>query len=365
MYTECPTCYTLFRVTTAQLKSAEGRVRCGHCDNVFNAIAYLTDEVPEDAQASADYVASAPSARPGPETEGISTLSDYERDMPAMSARDSAQNAVPVAAFKPGFSSDDDGVVAAGGYGPIDDVFEKAMGGTSTANARGSASAKADTKPSSKSGFDLGAFTEAATSKLGASTAKAPITIIDDLEHENTAEQFVLEELKDGGGRKGFGWTVTLGWSVLIGLLVIVLFGQFVYFKRADLNKYAPGRVVVDAVCAVIKPMKSCEEVLPRDLQAIEVMDRDVRSHPNTKGALLITATIQNKAEFQQPFPDLELSFSDINQKLLAQRRFKPEEYLSPEIDIGAGMKAKLPLRVQIELVDPGPEAVNFEFNFR
>ena len=46
MYTECPNCHTTFRVSTAQLKLAEGKVRCGRCDHVFNAVAHLLDDVP-------------------------------------------------------------------------------------------------------------------------------------------------------------------------------------------------------------------------------------------------------------------------------------------------------------------------------
>lgn len=36
MYTKCPECRAVFRVTTEQLKMADGLVRCGICDAVFN-----------------------------------------------------------------------------------------------------------------------------------------------------------------------------------------------------------------------------------------------------------------------------------------------------------------------------------------
>ncbi len=51
MYTECPNCHTFFKVTSAHLKVAEGRVRCGTCNKVFNALAALTDTVPASALA--------------------------------------------------------------------------------------------------------------------------------------------------------------------------------------------------------------------------------------------------------------------------------------------------------------------------
>lgn len=46
MYTSCPECGTVFRITTQELRVAEGYARCGHCSATFNAVAMLTDDVP-------------------------------------------------------------------------------------------------------------------------------------------------------------------------------------------------------------------------------------------------------------------------------------------------------------------------------
>ena len=40
--TRCPTCNTLFKVTSGQLQLHEGKVRCGQCQNVFSGIEHLT-----------------------------------------------------------------------------------------------------------------------------------------------------------------------------------------------------------------------------------------------------------------------------------------------------------------------------------
>jgi predicted Zn finger-like uncharacterized protein len=37
VYTRCPQCETVFRITAAQLKAREGMVRCGRCQHVFRA----------------------------------------------------------------------------------------------------------------------------------------------------------------------------------------------------------------------------------------------------------------------------------------------------------------------------------------
>lgn len=46
MLTRCPHCQTAFRVTTEQLKVRQGRVRCGACHDVFDALESLSEEPP-------------------------------------------------------------------------------------------------------------------------------------------------------------------------------------------------------------------------------------------------------------------------------------------------------------------------------
>ena len=41
--TRCPSCGTVFRVVQDQLKVSEGWVRCGRCNEVFNALEGLFD----------------------------------------------------------------------------------------------------------------------------------------------------------------------------------------------------------------------------------------------------------------------------------------------------------------------------------
>ena len=43
MLTRCPGCTTTFRVTPEQVKVRHGKVRCGRCQNIFDAIEFLVD----------------------------------------------------------------------------------------------------------------------------------------------------------------------------------------------------------------------------------------------------------------------------------------------------------------------------------
>ena len=46
MFTRCPHCDTVFRVTPQQLQVSSGQVRCGRCQEVFDAFSTLTSRLP-------------------------------------------------------------------------------------------------------------------------------------------------------------------------------------------------------------------------------------------------------------------------------------------------------------------------------
>ncbi len=46
MYTSCPECGTVYRISIHDLRAAEGYARCGHCSATFNALTTLVDEPP-------------------------------------------------------------------------------------------------------------------------------------------------------------------------------------------------------------------------------------------------------------------------------------------------------------------------------
>ncbi len=62
MYTNCPECGTVFRISTNDLRVAEGYVRCGHCSATFNALGSLTDEPPPTVTLSQLTLATGPEA---------------------------------------------------------------------------------------------------------------------------------------------------------------------------------------------------------------------------------------------------------------------------------------------------------------
>lgn len=92
MKTRCPACATTFRVNPEQLKARAGKVRCGKCDSVFNALDTLIEEVVVLAPPSGALAATLPlpaeaaiagAAAPDPSSAGEHAQAEDSASAPA------------------------------------------------------------------------------------------------------------------------------------------------------------------------------------------------------------------------------------------------------------------------------------------
>lgn len=151
-------------------------------------------------------------------------------------------------------------------------------------------------------------------------------------------------------------WLYTLG-----GLfLLLTLAAQYLYFHREQFAAYPETRPLVTALCKVA----GCAIAPRRDLEKIALLNHGIYSHPTRDNALIIKALIRNQADFPQPYPVIELALADLNDRKIALRRFGPGEYLSEKTAENALMPVNKNIPVQLQVVDPGPDAVAFEFEF-
>lgn len=167
--------------------------------------------------------------------------------------------------------------------------------------------------------------------------------------------EWLLEETPRPGRR--FGWL----WFTGIGILLLVLAAQLAWFHRDRLLEAYPRLLPwARQVCEHFH----CELIRYRDLDSIEVLNRDVRDHPRYQDALLVNATISNQARDRQPFPLVQLNLFDTAGTIIAYRRFRPREYLDESIDIERGMLPGKPVHIVLEVTGPTAGAVSFEFRF-
>jgi hypothetical protein len=147
----------------------------------------------------------------------------------------------------------------------------------------------------------------------------------------------------------------------LLGLgLILILSLQYLYFNRDQFAEYPNARPLLQGMCK----LTGCTIAERRDLSQIELLNHGIFAHPAAENALIIKAVIRNRAPFPQPYPIIEITLNDFNSNRVALRRFSPGEYLLeiPQGDQLMPVNENIPVHLQV--VDPGQEAMAFEFEF-
>lgn len=151
----------------------------------------------------------------------------------------------------------------------------------------------------------------------------------------------------------------TFLWGIGILLMLAALALQYLYYHRITLAEEPRLRPLLAQMCQ----LTGCQLPPQRDLTRIELGKHLVQVHPRYTESLLITATLVNRADFPQPFPIVEVVMTDLQQKQVARRRFLPHEYLIGGDD-GRILAPQTEVPLMLEVLDPGKDAVGFEFNF-
>lgn len=327
MYTQCLHCDTLFRVSAADLRAGQGKVRCGACNTVFNALYNLNDEPPAIPVVSErialnpetplagimETPAAAPTLHAGtppPEILSAPAAQPYaEEPAPRFSALDTEQPEQVI---------------------QLEQVIEDRQVTEEQVELATPAAAFETGEPQ-------------AVEPAGTGAEPCPFA-------------------PPPPARKPYGWLGAGAWSVTLAGLIALLLAQYLYFSRNELARHAELRPMLSAFCAAVNGLVPCAVPLRRDINRIEVENRTVQPHPAAPNALLVHLTLANRARFVQAYPVLELSFTDLNANLIAQRRFQPGEYLERGVNISNGMMPDIPLQVTLELAAPD-NGLNFELS--
>lgn len=144
-------------------------------------------------------------------------------------------------------------------------------------------------------------------------------------------------------------------------VLLVVVTWQWSDFQGKPLLE----RSGVRAVLTRVGLQKAPPEQPFRDLEQVQLVSRELASHPYAKGQLRLSATIVNRAERKQPYPDIEISLLDAAGQVVLKRRFAPADYLDPGRAPGSAMAPEAYLPLVLDMEDPGERAVGFELEFR
>jgi predicted Zn finger-like uncharacterized protein len=151
-----------------------------------------------------------------------------------------------------------------------------------------------------------------------------------------------------------------LAWSLATALLVLLTIANIAWtFREPLLENPTVSEWMNQAGWLQTEP-----EGLLKDPQRVQLVSRDMHTHPTRSGILVLSLTFVNLAQHSQEFPQLEVTLLDAASQPVARRRLQPADYLRPGADIKSGLAKDVYLPVLLELGDPGEQAVGFEIRF-
>jgi predicted Zn finger-like uncharacterized protein len=413
--TQCPHCQTSFRVSHTQLSVARGVVRCGSCLQVFNAAKQLLEQragkeavtpvapaIAEPAPVTeAPVVARQPEPIEPPEPRAISQKqwSAAELDLDSLDldeelARLEQREIQPTTEF--GRAREESLSARRDSHEPEDEPWSGSLfsepADERTAEPEHEAEvvdfepAKPErTEPSlSLEPVDLDDEPPIPQLRLhdpiDPSARHERLSASEDVDDDLPAIEpprkkrerdepgvraEVLQDLTDDPlqldwQKRRSPWGRRLLWLVLVLLAAAGLAGQYIAYHFDELARQDQYRPWFQQLC----PQVGCTVPSKVDIAKIKSSNLVVRSHPEFSGALVVDAIIYNRAPFSQPFPLLELRFADLNGHLIASRRFKPGEYLNGDLEGMAEMPPQTPIHIALDILDPGPKAVNYSLSF-
>ncbi len=382
MFTQCPKCETVFKLSAEVLRAAGGQVRCGRCGEIFNALARLAEdasafpagESPLQMETRVDEILhSVPVADPlstatateQPEDSNatdaefarlqVIDLELYDDDRPSPPAPAAKPTVAPPQAAAPPESSLEFTLPP----GELDRIFVEPKLRAPPTVPVGAATAVpgAEAKKPVQSGAPAAPSTAAAPSTV--STASTPFTppapaapprrrlegleISDEVRREMLSE-FIPAPLPEIAPprKRSLPAGVWLGAAIALALLLVA---QIFHANRDWLAAKGIGMGLPP----------------PANLSAYQLRQWGVTGDPGAKGALRVRASILNTAAQLQPYPLLRVTLANRFGSRIGSREFEPAEYLGkPTVRMLApGERADATL----DILDPGKDAEGFEID--
>lgn len=186
-----------------------------------------------------------------------------------------------------------------------------------------------------------------------------PVTDLDPESDFDQRPELSLHEAMYGSERRSIFNFGPLTWLIGILLLTAVGAAQVVYYQRYQLIENPRYQQQVIALCRFLP----CAEADFSSTGQIRLIERNVFTHPVKSNALMVTGSFVNRAPFTQKLPELLISLFDVKGNLIANRLFIPTEYLSEDKNRGI-LKPGSPIQFRLEIIDPGTDALTYEFEF-
>ncbi|MEO8936416.1 MAG: DUF3426 domain-containing protein [Burkholderiaceae bacterium] len=303
--TRCPSCNTIFRISTAQAAAKGGMVRCGRCGNVFNSLDALVRV--EDLE-----VIDETSVTPAPTSSDANRVVGVGQDS-IEGAASTVEQAVERAVSDPRWLPERIDVPA----------------GTAPPDAAASSRLRDDVDP-----LLSGRRTDL-TPHAG--------------DFEGTNPTFMRPDPDVTPDRRGqhrlFG--------ALTAIAAAALLAQAVYHWRDELAaRWSPAKPWLVAACVALR----CQVDFPAHIGSITIESAGIQSAGSNLNVYVMTALLRNRDAVDLRYPHLELVLTDLQDRPMLRRVLRPEDYLPAAAGgtnrTGFLAESELPIRVMFELDD-------------
>jgi predicted Zn finger-like uncharacterized protein len=350
MYTQCPNCETIFRISSEQLQVARGNVRCGDCNQPFNALDSLMDQPPEVSDESIQANTENQQLTDAEKTEELVT-----EDQPPYHPEDSLEFDVPEQNWSSFFVDAE----PAPGIAPrfrnsgteketaefISDTPEPSQIAENPADLGKAGVAKFNQAP-----IDTTIVFEIDESELPTGMQESQTSM--DSDRPPWIRDRVNQTLPADSIQIDRGWS----WTVIC-ILAAALLTQLIHYNRdalaANASYGATTFAVYDRLDSVLYP--------EWPLEAYRVRGSEVVG--GRRNALEIQARVDVVGRHAVGLPMIRITLRDRWSNPVAGKVFSPDEYLQMPGEFDGQLSPGTTIPVQIRVLDPGAEAQGYEMD--
>lgn len=286
--TRCTSCGTVFRVVQDQLKVSEGWVRCGRCNEVFNALEGLFD-LERDPPAQWTTAAGPTSAAPAPGTASVAfDAGPEELHDPSLVDKIDAQLLSP----------------RRSGFGALATLAPAERRHEDFADAR------FDTDLPPEGHSDLSIIEPPTTQTEPAAEDEGPST-----------PDFV----RQADGQARWRGSAARGWlfaaCLLLAAGLVVQVGH--QFRDRIAAQWPSLRPVMLSWCGLV----GCRIEAPRRIEDVSVESTALTRSPAPADAFVLSVVLRNRSNLPLSVPWIDLALTDANGLLVARRALAPKDF--------------------------------------
>lgn len=278
--TSCPQCDTQFLLDDEMIKAYRGKVQCGSCEHVFNAKNRLT-EVDED----------------------INSAEEYQASLEADTSEETVDDPITITPEEESDADDDTSFSIEIEDEPAIEAEEVEI------------YINEETSP------ETHIIDQASTAVIA-----APGNIDDFSKHISPTKQKKVSKPRP------------VFYSVLCILLITLAGLQSIYHLRVKLAAMYPQyKPYLIQACQKIQ----CTIELPKELDYLAIENSDMQEDNAYESVINFSTSLKNNALYSMAYPNIELTLTNAEDKIVLRKLLKPETYLTEKSKIKNGLSGR------------------------